>query len=182
MSSVEEKMKVRTGKRTHTSNIWRSSWSAGYGAAGQILRQTGGKKIDAVILLDSLHAGYKDGTSDVRGSQIDQFVTYAKDAAAGRKFMYLSHSSIVPPGYASTTEVAEYIVDELGGKLKKASAKHIWGLKLIDKYDKSNLHVRGYTGDDKPDHCAHIGLINDVMKNYLVSKWKTPAGKAASKK
>lgn len=183
VASVEEKMKVRTGKKNaHVKHLALSSWSAGYGATSQILRQTGGKKIDAVILLDSLHAGYKDGTSDVRGAQIDQFVSYAKDAMAGRKFMYLSHSSIVPPGYASTTEVAEYIVDELGGKLKKASGKHIWGLKLIDKFDKSNFHVRGYSGDDKPDHCAHIGLINDVMKSYLVPKWKTPAGKAASHK
>lgn len=181
LESIEARMAKRTGKKNaYVKHLALSSWSAGYGATSQILRQPAGKNVDAVILLDSLHAGYKEGTKDeVRGPQIEQFVDYARQAAAKKKFMFLSHSSIIPPGYASTTEVARYVVGELAGKFKKASRKDVLGLEMISRYDKGNFHVRGYEGNDKPDHCAHIGLIADVLKTHLVPKWKTPAGRAA---
>jgi hypothetical protein len=179
VASVEEHMKKRTGKeKAHVKHLALSSWSAGYGATSQILRQPIASKVEAVVLLDSLHAGYKEGTkNEVRGAQIAQFVDYAKEAAAGKRFMFLSHSSIIPPGYASTTEVARYVVGEVRGKLKNASRKDALGLEMIDRFDKGKLHVRGYEGNDKPDHCAHIGLMADVMKVHLVPAWKTPAGR-----
>ena len=33
--------------------------------------------------------------------------------------MFQSHSSIIPPGYASTREVSDYMVKKLGGRLRK---------------------------------------------------------------
>lgn len=181
IESIEARMAKRTGKKNaYVKHLALSSWSAGYGATSQILRQPIGKKVEAVILLDSLHAGYKEGTkNDVRGVQIEQFVEYARQAAAKKKFMFLSHSSIIPPGYASTTEVARYIVGELDGTMRKAHREDVLGLEMINRFDKGNFHVRGYEGNDKPDHCAHIGLIADVMKVHLVRKWKTPTGRLA---
>ena len=42
----------------HVRKLALSSWSAGYGATEMILRQTGGKGVDSVILnLDRLHGG-----------------------------------------------------------------------------------------------------------------------------
>jgi hypothetical protein len=179
IESVEEHMKKRSGKdNAHVRHLALSSWSAGYGATSQILRQPIAKRVEAVILLDSLHAGYKEGTKgEVRGKQIEQFVDYAREATAKKKFMYLTHSSIIPPGYASTTEVARHVVGEIGGKLKKASRKDVLGLEMIDRFDKGDFHVRGYDGNDKPDHCAHIGIIADVMKHHLLPRWKTPKGR-----
>ena len=43
--------------------------------------------------------------------------------------------------------------------------------------DKGNFHMRGYTGDDKPDHCAHIGLMADIVRVHLASRWKSPKGR-----
>lgn len=180
VASVEEKMRKRSGKKNaHVKHLALSSWSAGYGAISQILRQPIADKVEGVVLLDSLHAGYQEGgkKGQVRGAQIAHFVDYAKLATKGKRLFFLSHSSIIPPGYASTTEVAKHVVDELGGKLKTAHRKDVLGLEMIDRWDKSKAHVRGYEGDDKPDHCAHIGLIADVMKTHLVPKWKTPAPK-----
>jgi hypothetical protein len=180
IASAEEKMRKRSGKKNaHVRHLALSSWSAGYGAISQILRQPIASKIEAVVLLDSLHAGYQEGgkKGQVRAAQISQFVDYARLAVKGKRFLFLSHSSIIPPGYASTTEVAQHVVGELGGKLKKAHRKDVLGLEMIDRWDKGKVHVRGYEGDDKPDHCAHIGLIADVMKAHLVPKWKTPAPK-----
>ncbi|MCC6646183.1 MAG: hypothetical protein IT374_11495 [Polyangiaceae bacterium] len=177
IESVEEKMKKRSGNpKAHVQHLALMSWSAGYGATSQILRQPAGDKVEAVILLDSLHAGYQEGGAkgEVRAAQIAHFVDYARLAAKKKRLMFLSHSSIIPPGYASTTEVARHVVAEVGGKMKKATRKDVLGLEMISRFDKGDLHVRGYGGDDKPDHCAHLGLVASVMKVYLVPRWKTP--------
>jgi hypothetical protein len=183
LASVEDHMKKRSGKdNAHIRHLAVSSWSAGYGATSQILRQPVAKRVEAVALFDSLHAGYQEGSDhEVRGIQIQQFVDYARAASHKDKLMFLSHSSIIPPGYASTTEVAQYVVKQLGGSLKKASRSDVLGLQMIDRFDRGDFHVRGYDGNDKPDHCAHIGLMADVMKHHLVPRWKTPAGKAAKR-
>lgn len=179
IASVEAAMAKKTGNaKAHVRKLTLSSWSAGYGAIEQILRHPGGRSIDAVVLLDSLHTGYVDERSkSLKTQQIDVFVDYAKKAAKKKGFMFMSHSSIIPPGYASTTEVASYMIGELRGKPKKAKRADVLGLDLIRRFDKGDFHVRGYTGEDKPDHCAHIGLIGDIVRVHLESRWKTPRGK-----
>ncbi|MBK9264018.1 MAG: hypothetical protein IPM54_29975 [Polyangiaceae bacterium] len=179
ISSVEAAMAKKTGnKKAHVRKIALSAWSAGYGAIEQILRQPAGKRIDSVILLDSLHTGYTDERAKtLKTVQIEPFIDFAKQAAKKQKFMFLSHSSIIPPGYASTTEVATHVIGELRGKPKKAKRADVLGLDLIRRYDKGDFHVRGYTGDDKPDHCAHIGLMADIMRVHLEPRWKTPRAK-----
>jgi len=179
IASVEAAMAKKTkNPKAHVRKLALSSWSAGYGAIEQILRQPAGKRVDAVILLDSLHTGYVDERSKaLKTSQIDVFKDFAKRAAKKRGFMFLSHSSIIPPGYASTTEVASYLIGELHGKPRKAKRADVLGLDMIRRYDKGNFHVRGYTGNDKPDHCAHIGLMADIVRVHLEPRWKTPRGK-----
>jgi hypothetical protein len=179
LASVEAAVAKHAGRPSaRIRKLALSSWSAGYGAIEQILRQPAGKKVDAVILLDSLHAGYSDEqTHALKVEQLTPFIAFAKRAAAKQAFMFMSHSSIIPPGYASTTEVASYVVGKLGGKPKKASRQDVLGLDMIDRFDKGFFHMRGYTGDDKPDHCAHIGLIADVVRAHLEPRWKTPKGR-----
>jgi hypothetical protein len=177
VAAVEQEMSKRSGKKAHVRKLALSSWSAGYGAVDMILRQPAGKKIDALILLDSLHTGYEDEQAHtLKAAQIEPFIAFAKRAAAGHGLMYMSHSSIIPPGYASTTEVSHLVVSELHGKVKHSTSKDVLGLDMFEKFDKGNFHMRGYTGDDKPDHCAHIGLMADVMKHRLGPRWKSPRG------
>jgi hypothetical protein len=179
LDSVEAAMAKKTGnKNAKIRKLALSSWSAGYGAIEQILRQPAGKRVDAVVLLDSLHAGYTDEKQKaLKTLQLDPFVAFARRAAQKQAFMFMSHSSIIPPGYASTTEVASYVIHELRGKPKKANRADVLGLDLIRRFDKGNFHVRGYTGEDKPDHCAHIGLMADIVRVHLEPRWKTPHGK-----
>ena len=184
VASVEAEMAKRSGNpKAHVRKLGLSAWSAGYGAIDQILRQTGGKNVDAVILLDSLHAGYEnEHQKTLKTVQLDPFVAFAKRAATGKTFMFMSHSSIIPPGYASTTEVASYVVQKVGGKPAKAKREDVLGLDMIRKYDKSGFHVRGYDGDDKPDHCAHLGLMAGIMKTHILPRWKTPQTKTTTPK
>src|SRR5262245_41031418 len=179
LASIENAVARHAGRSSaKIRKLGLSSWSAGYGAIEQILRQPAGKKVDAVILLDSLHSGYIDEQAKtLKTEQLSPFVAFARRAAQKQVFMFMSHSSIIPPGYASTTEVAEHVVRQLGGKPKKASRQDVLGLGLIDRFDKGNFHMRGYTGDDKPDHCAHIGLIADIVRAHLEPRWKSPRGR-----
>lgn len=184
VKSVEVEMAKRSGNpNAHVRKLGLSAWSAGYGALDSILRQTGGKNIDAVILLDGLHTGYDNAqTHTLKTNQLDPFTAFAKRAAQGKTFMFVSHSSIIPPGYSSTTETASYLINAVGGKPAKAKKEDVLGLDMIRKYDKGNFHVRGYDGDDKPDHCAHLGLMAGIMKSHILPRWKSAQNKTASPK
>jgi LysM repeat protein len=180
IESVEQEVARRHGlKRAKVRKLGLSGWSAGYGAVGEILRH---KKflyrVDSVVLLDGLHAGYEgDSLNEL---QLAPFVTFAREARAGRKFMFASHSSIIPPGYASTTETVNYLIFQLGGRPRSARPRSSdpWGLDLISRYDVGNFHARGFRGNDKMDHCAHIGLYTDVLKVHIKNRWNSPRGYA----
>ena len=165
--------------RCHIRKLALSSWSAGYGAVWRILMQPAAKRVDALILLDSVHAGYLNGTGGaLKPWQLDPFVQFARSASDGRTFMFLSHSAIRPPGYASTREVAEAITQRIDGSLRAATPRSgdPLGLELYARYDRQGLHIRGFGGNDKPDHCAHLGLMADVMKVHLGPRWSAPPG------
>ena len=179
VASVEEAMAKKHGrKRARARRIGISAWSAGYGAVGEIINQAYGRQVvDVVVLLDGLHSGYSNGS--LSAPQMRPFVQFARQAKAGRKFMFVSHSSIIPPGYASTTETANYIIDQLGGRPRKARprASDPMGLELISRFDSGNFHVRGFRGNDRMDHCAHIGLYRDVLKVHIKRRWNSPRGR-----
>jgi murein DD-endopeptidase MepM/ murein hydrolase activator NlpD len=162
-----------------------SAWSAGYGAVEMILRHTDGKNIDSVILLDGLHSGYAPGGpgTGLDEGQLAPFLAFARSAKSGKKLMYVSHSSIIPPGYASTTETANWLVMKLGGKPKGPKGKGAgpWGLQENARWDAGNFHMRGYDGNDKMDHCAHFGLMKDVLKVHIKPRWNSPKGQGPKK-
>jgi hypothetical protein len=174
IQSVERAVAKKTGKpQAKARKVGLSAWSAGYGSIQTILGQKFGKaRVDAVVLLDGLHCGYNGPA--INGLQIRPFADFAREAAAGRKLMFVSHSSIIPPGYASTTETAAFLVHEVGGTPKLSNGAGPLGLELISRYTKGNFHVRGFSGNDKMDHCAQIGLYRDVLKIHIKPRWKTP--------
>ncbi len=181
LESVEKGVANSRGlKEAHARKVGLSAWSAGYGAVQQILAQTDGKNIDSVILLDGLHTGYGPGGpgTGLDETQLEPFLSFARAAKAGKKLMYVSHSSIIPPGYASTTETANFLVMKLGGKPKGAKGKGAgpWGLQENARWDAGNFHMRGYDGNDKMDHCAHFGLMKDVLKVHVKPRWNSPKG------
>lgn len=173
IASVERAVEKKTGKPAKARRVGLSAWSAGYGAVQKILGQKYGKeRVDSVVLLDGLHCGYQG--QSVNALQIKAFTDYAREAAAGRKFMFVSHSSIIPPGYASTTETANFLIHEVGGTPKASSGAGPLGLELISRYTRGNFHVRGFSGNDKMDHCAQLGLYADVLKIHVKPRWNTP--------
>jgi len=178
VESVEQAMAKKTGrKNARVRKVGLSSWSAGYGATQEIISQPYGRRlVDVVILLDGLHSGYSGNM--INETQIKPFVEFAQAAANGEKFMFVSHSSIIPPGYASTTETANFLIYKVGGKPRHTQPRGSdpMGLDLISRFSKGQFHVRGYSGNDKMDHCAHIGLLGDVLKVHIKPRWNSPRG------
>jgi hypothetical protein len=149
-----------------------SAWSAGYAAVRDLLRtDSARRRVDSVILLDAIHAGYRNSAIDELG--LAPFVWLANEAAQGRRFLFVSHSSIVPPGYASTTETARYLMAQLGVRpiATQPRGTDPMGLDLISYYVGASFHVRGYAGNGKMDHCAQLGLLGDVMRVHVSRRW-----------
>ncbi len=180
LDSVKKAIAKKRGlKRAYVRRIGLSSWSAGYGAIDQILRQPIARKIDTVILLDSLYGAFTDSTQkEIKEKPLSPFLKFAKDAIKGRTFLYQTHSSVLTHGYANTRQVSHFMVKKLGGKMQKAKRRDRLGLELFERHDRRGYRVRGYKGDDKPAHCAHIGIMRDVVKTYTRRRWKTPRGYA----
>jgi hypothetical protein len=177
VESVEQAVAKHAGRRkARARRIGLSAWSAGYGAVQEILRDKAARdRIDSVVLLDGLHCGYAQ--KSLNAPQIQPFLDYAKRAAGGERFMLVSHSSIIPPSYASTTETANFLIHELGGKPTKAKTRRgdPMGLELIARFDRKGFHVRGFSGNDVLDHCAHLGFFRDVLASYIKPRWRAPA-------
>jgi hypothetical protein len=174
LASVERAVAKKTGRETATARrVGLSGWSAGYGAIQKILGQKFGKqRVDSVVLLDGLHCGYQG--QGLNALQIRAFSEFAKEAAAGNRLMFVSHSSIIPPGYASTTETANFLIHQVGGTPKASKGAGPLGLELISRFTKGKFHVRGFSGNDKMDHCAQLGLYRDILKIHIKPRWNTP--------
>lgn len=171
LSNVESALEKRLGEKIEIGKIGLSSWSAGYGAVQRVLESSLASRVDAVILLDGLHTGFTN--TEGAKATLAPFVRFAQRAANGDAFMHVSHSSILPPGYASTTETASYLIWQVGGVPEERSARDTdpMGLRLMRAYDKGDFHVEGYTGNGKLDHCAQLGVYREVLKNHVAKRW-----------
>lgn len=152
-----------------------SSWSAGYGAIQNILKYDPDAAI-AVVLLDSAHGGYvkSEGTRPappvLAKKTLDPFVAYAQKAARGDATMVLTHSDIQPPGYASTREVADYLLSEVGLTRHATSGTTPLGLSAKTIAERRGLSVRGYGGVDEHAHCAHTELLAVALRDVLAER------------
>jgi hypothetical protein len=161
IAEIEQVVSKNVGRAVHARHVVISAWSAGFVGVGAVLARQSRAPIDAAILVDGLHAPRGDRAAFE--AQLKPFVDYAKRAAAGDGFFVITHSSIDPPGFASTTECAHYLLDALGAVPQAVKRDDALGLELVEYFDRGNLHVRGYAGNDKADHCAQIGTLRDTF-------------------
>ena len=105
-------------------------------------------RIVAAVMVDGYHASGSDLRA-VLSSAHDGVVAYAKEAMAGRRALVITHSQIVPPGYASTRTTASALLERLGVPRPSAyeSAHH------------AGLHVISGVGGDGPAHSAQLMAV-----------------------
>ncbi|HUR58434.1 MAG TPA: D-alanyl-D-alanine carboxypeptidase, partial [Opitutaceae bacterium] len=144
-----------------------SSFSAGFGGVRELLKQpTAFDRIAALLMVDSIYCGY---AGDPAAQRVDPelmagFLRFARLAAEGRKRFVLSHSRQVPDGYASTTETADYLIQQLEGKRSFDSEEWAGGLRLLSTFSQGRFEVLGFDGDGPEDHMRHLRGIGALLE------------------
>ena len=164
-------------KAVHVRRIGLVSWSAGYGATQRILTQPRyAPLVDAVVLLDGLHADYHDRVAhkvDIR--PILPFVRFAGEAAQKKKQMVITFSSVEPGAYASARESTIALLDAVAVK-PEVRDQQVWmGMRMILEAHEGDLHARGFAGDAPDDHASQLKLTEEMVRRHLVPRWNKMA-------
>jgi hypothetical protein len=168
IAAVQRHASARSKTKKRLRRLALMGWSRGFEAIAQILRQPLGAQVDAVILLDSLHASREETR---KAQALAPFTDLAQRAARGEALFFVSHSAIDTAEYASSTEATHFLVHSLGGRPTRVFRRDPLGLELVEMYSQGQFHARGYAGNGKLDHCAHFGVVPSVMR-ALGARWK----------
>lgn len=151
-----------------------SSWSGGYGAAYRVLvDERNDQLIDAILFSDGLHSALANKfTRELKADHMAPFTRFAGLAAKGQKLMAIAHSSIVPPGYSSTTETARFLLESQAGEvLQVAERGPRDSMQLTSRGAAGGLTVLGFAGNDTDAHCDHLYAIGDTLFSQLEQRW-----------
>jgi hypothetical protein len=160
---------TRAGVRFHPIAL--TAWSAGYGAVRAILKEPANyERVRTVMLLDGMHASHAAGRAPAAGPRplfadhLAVFVKFARDAAAGRKQMLVTHTEITPGTYASTTETADYVLKAL--QLERVPLREPGTLPLRPRSEarRGGFVLLGFAGTTAADHVDQLHLLPDYLK------------------
>ena len=144
------------------SRLYLTSFSAGYGAIREILRQPqNAALVTAVVLLDSMHSGY-DPPEDQRQPlppDLDAFEQFARRAIAGRARLLILHSEIFPSTFASTTETSDWLLARLGLRRRPVLRWGPLGMQIVSDTRRGKLRVLGFAGNSTPDHVDYLHAL-----------------------
>lgn len=145
-------------------------WSAGNGAVREILKSRDSyERVQRVLMIDGIHASYANGTPGPLESQIvpdnlQTILKLARDAIAGRKRVLITHSEIFPGTYASTTETADYLVEQLGLKRKAVLRWGPMGSQQLSEARQGKFKLAGFAGNSAPDHVDQLHSLHEYLK------------------
>ncbi len=142
-----------------------SSFSAGYGAVREILKQpTYYDQIDGLLLADSLYASFTSSSNHTPlASQMVDFKRFAQDAANGLKSMTVSHSQVLTYTYANTAETADNLMQHVGVSPTATSEPGLGTLQFYRKANLGNFNVWGATGADATAHTKHLQYMAEWL-------------------
>ncbi|MFN4111497.1 MAG: hypothetical protein ACK4G1_04435 [Ignavibacteria bacterium] len=149
--------------------IFLASFSAGYGGIREILNyEKYYNMINGILLLDGLHTDYIETEKGkyVNPIQMNNFLRFARDAVVFKKQFIITHSEIIPEGYSSTTETAQYLLDSTG--TEKIFAERVFDDSFIQKCYafNGNFRVFGFYGDKAQDHMRHLYNIDKFLRMF----------------
>lgn len=148
------------GREARVGHLALSAWSAGFEGVRSILYQPEARDVEALILLDGLHA---PRSQNGLAANLEPFIRFARRAERSERWFAITHSSIPTANFTSSTESAHFLIHELGGKPTAVRRDDGFGLELVDFFSSGNLNVRGYAGNDKADHCAQLFLMRSLL-------------------
>ena len=155
---------------TQISPIHLSGWSAGYGAIRSILHgEKASMRIDGILLMDGLHCSYvPEGKVIANGgvldsTQMQDFLDWSRLSTMGDKSFIITHSSVFPGTYASTTETSEYLLQMLNVKRQSLLADGPMGMQQTSFATKGKLQILSFAGNSAPDHVDHYHGMGDFL-------------------
>ncbi len=197
LGHIRAAMKRRGLENPRLRRVGLSAWSAGYGAISTILTQReGSDPLDAILILDGIHAGYEDGKPGVLiERRLAPFEEAALAAASGDLLFTITYSEIDPPGYAGSRATAEHLLalsktqgdlvvgsptvpaylrlEAMRGAVSKEDARR---LEPLDDHQVGEFHVRGYRGNTRGHHMAHLFQMGATVLPELAQRWNSYAG------
>ncbi|MCB1099851.1 MAG: hypothetical protein KDN22_30065 [Verrucomicrobiae bacterium] len=147
-----------------------SGWSAGCGAIREILHdEANDALLEYVILLDGIHTSYTDGTpgpleSKIETAKLAPFVRFARRAIAGHARMLITHTTIFPGTFASTTETADWLLREL--EVSREAVLR-WGPMKTQQLSEAmagSFVLQGFAGNSAPDHVDLLHALPEFLK------------------
>ncbi len=143
--------------------IYLSGFSAGYGAIREILKEF---QPDGIILIDGLHTGYdpEGKPGPLKTESLTPFLDFARQATAGKKRMLITHSEIFPGTFASTTETADHLLDQLGIKRTPVVKWGPNGTQQLSVAKRRGFEMLGFAGNSAPDHIDQLHALAQWLK------------------
>jgi hypothetical protein len=155
-----------------------SSFSAGFGAVREILKQpTYRNDIDSLLAADSIYATTAgDGTP--LDSQMADYKTFATAAKNGTKTFIYSHSQVVtntgPSGYESTYECADELMQHLAITPTAVNSNGLGTLNFYRTALAGNFKLWGATGSDGDSHLEHLRYIGEFLDDMSLATVQAP--------
>lgn len=163
---------LKTPADTKIGRIDVTSFSAGYGAVRELLKQELPQKhIRRIILADSMYASFTSPEDKTPlKSQIEPYLSFARAAIKGEKSFVITYSQVPTDTYANSAACGRELVKQLGLKFspppfsKQATERLYPDYLLLETLDKGGLHIWGYAGTDAQAHMTHPRHIADIWR------------------
>jgi hypothetical protein len=148
-----------------------TSFSAGYGAVREILKQPHYRDaIDAIIAADSLYASTDEADGTPVDEQMADYKTYADMAAKGEKTFIFTHSDVVTPTYESTRDTGDELLAHLKLTPTEIDQPGLGTLRFTRTAKKGNFALWGAAGDKGDDHMAHLRYMAEWLHDLPLAK------------
>lgn len=144
-----------------------TSFSAGFGGVRELLKDTESfERIDRLIMADSIYAGYvgDPASRSVDPELMDGFLRFAREAREGRKRLLITHTDLIPDGYASTAETADFLIAGLGGSRELKDETLADGLHLKSRFQAGECEILGFAGSTGEAHMTHLRRLDLWLK------------------
>jgi hypothetical protein len=191
LAQVERRLVSRGLERPRLRRVALSSWSAGYGALSKILAlRKGDDPLDAVMVSDGIHTHYLPEAPDQLNPRVmAPYAALAARAARGDLLFSITHTEVDPRAYASAEATSSYLLEAVGGEryprysgvgrhVQLAAAEGAVAKKkekrmvLESEGRVGDLHVRGYLGETKEHHMAHLLQMAGTVLDELAERWR----------
>lgn len=170
-------------------------FSASCQGVAALLGSKDGGYLDAAVAIDGVHTGLP-----VTAAAMTPWFNFGKLALVNERLLVVTHSSVVPPNYASTTQTAKFLWDTLTGKSAPFSSPPVPNLDIAPtsvfvgvppaikpytvQYDvpkaqparrADGLVILGFDNADPAGYADHIyqakAVLPAVLVKLLAARW-----------